>query len=164
MKASEKCLELIKHYEGMSLSPYLCPANVVTIGYGTVIRDQYGNALKGEQGMQDAMRWYHELAKITPADADRFLANLMPIYEGMVMDNLQVKQEQHQFDALVSHAYNCGISENLYRLINDNAPLDKITEWFETKYITAKGKVLRGLVKRRKSESVLYSSGELVLY
>ena len=30
-------LELIKKYEGLRLSPYLCPAGVPTIGYGTTV-------------------------------------------------------------------------------------------------------------------------------
>jgi len=34
MKTSAKGIALIKHFEGFSAKPYLCPGNVVTIGYG----------------------------------------------------------------------------------------------------------------------------------
>ena len=33
-KASNNLIELIKKFEGFSAKPYLCPAKVVTIGYG----------------------------------------------------------------------------------------------------------------------------------
>ena len=35
MKASKKCYDLIKQFEGFSAKPYLCPAQVWTIGYGS---------------------------------------------------------------------------------------------------------------------------------
>ena len=35
MRISEKGLNLIKKYEGFSSKPYMCPANVPTIGYGS---------------------------------------------------------------------------------------------------------------------------------
>jgi lysozyme len=35
MKTSNKGIELIKHFEGFKRAPYLCPAGVWTIGYGT---------------------------------------------------------------------------------------------------------------------------------
>jgi lysozyme len=33
-KIGQKGLDLIKSFEGLYLKPYLCPANVPTIGYG----------------------------------------------------------------------------------------------------------------------------------
>ena len=35
-KISSKGVELIKSFEGLFLKAYLCPANVPTIGYGTI--------------------------------------------------------------------------------------------------------------------------------
>jgi GH24 family phage-related lysozyme (muramidase) len=37
MNINEAGLKLIKHYEGCKLKPYLCPANLWTIGYGAVL-------------------------------------------------------------------------------------------------------------------------------
>lgn len=34
MRTSQKGINLIKKYEGLRLEPYLCPANIPTIGYG----------------------------------------------------------------------------------------------------------------------------------
>ena len=85
-------------------------------------------------------------------------------FESIVKKNLKVKLEQHQFDALVSHTYNCGVSDTLYRLIN-TLPLDSeaIEIWWKTKYITAGGKQLNGLIKRRKVEYNLFKTGKLNL-
>ena len=35
MKTGEVGVEIIKKYEGFSAKPYLCPANVPTIGFGS---------------------------------------------------------------------------------------------------------------------------------
>lgn len=40
---SKNGLELIAEFEGFRSEPYLCPANVATIGYGTTI---YPNGLR----------------------------------------------------------------------------------------------------------------------
>ena len=34
MKASKECIEAIKRFEGLHLEVYMCPAGVLTIGYG----------------------------------------------------------------------------------------------------------------------------------
>ena len=51
---------------------------------------------------------------------------------------------------------NTGGSDTLFKLINDKATDQAIYNWFTTKYTTANGVVLRGLVSRRKSEADLY--------
>lgn len=35
-KTSKNGVDLIKKYEGFSSKPYLCPANVATIGFGAI--------------------------------------------------------------------------------------------------------------------------------
>jgi len=34
---SDACIDLVKSFEGFFSKPYLCPAKVPTIGYGTII-------------------------------------------------------------------------------------------------------------------------------
>jgi len=41
-------------------------------------------------------------------------------------------------------------------LINQKENKEKIRFWFENTYITVKGKVIRGLVERRKKEADLF--------
>ena len=70
---------------------------------------------------------------------------------------MKVDVKQNEFDALVSHTYNTGGSTTLFRLVNAKADKDKIKNWFTTKYITANGKRLKGLVIRRQKEWLLYN-------
>ena len=42
-KVNNAGLELVKGFEGLFLKPYLCPAQVPTIGYGTIV---YDNGIK----------------------------------------------------------------------------------------------------------------------
>ncbi len=39
MKTSQRGLDLIKHYEGIKLKPYRCPAGLWTVGCGHLIGD-----------------------------------------------------------------------------------------------------------------------------
>ena len=34
---NERGIEMVKSFEGISLKPYLCPANVWTVGYGATV-------------------------------------------------------------------------------------------------------------------------------
>ena len=37
MHINEHGIEIVKNFEGISLKPYLCPANVWTVGYGATV-------------------------------------------------------------------------------------------------------------------------------
>lgn len=144
METGAKGLELIKSFEGLFLKPYLCPAKVPTIGYGSTY---YENGTKVKLTDQ----------KISIDRAEALLLNTLKKYEDIVTKNIKVTLTQNQFDALVSHTYNTGGSSTLFKLVNEgNKP--SIKTWFETKYTTGNGIVLKGLVRRRKAESDLYFS------
>ena len=40
---NEGGIEIIKSFEGFSLLPYLCPANVWTVGYGATVSSTGGS-------------------------------------------------------------------------------------------------------------------------
>lgn len=143
MKTSQIGVDLIKHFEGFISKPYLCPAGVATIGYGST---KYADGKKVK--LNDKA--------INENEATLLLKNTLTIYENIVNKKVKVQLKQSQFDALVSHTYNTGGSNTLFNLINNEANDESIKKWFETKYISANGKVLKGLVERRKSESKLY--------
>lgn len=63
---------------------------------------------------------------------------------------------QNQFDALLSHTYNMGGSNTLFSLINQKAVFLKIRDWPTSRYIMADGKVLNGIIKRRKAQVDLF--------
>ena len=142
MIPSKNCIDLIKKYEGCVLKAYLCPANKVTIGYGSCYW-QDGKAVKiGEV--------------ITLEGAEKLLLQTLSKFVTIIQKKVTVQLNQNQFDSLLSYTFNTGGSLTLFNLINSKAPNEEIREWFETKYISAKGKVLKGLIERRKAEANLY--------
>jgi len=142
MTTSQRGIALIKQFEGLKLNAYLCSANVPTIGYGNTY---YPNGIKVKLG-----------DKISQEQAEELLKDILKKFEAIVNRKLKVKVSQNQFDALVSHTYNTGGSDTLFRLINNGANEQDIRSWIETRYITANGVKLNGLVRRRKAESDLF--------
>jgi len=143
MRISEEGKDLIKSFEGCRLNAYKCSAGVPTIGYGNTY---YPNGDKVQ--MNDV---------ITLQQAIELFDDLIVRYERIVNSKLKVEVKQNEFDALVSHTYNTGGSTTLFKLVNAKADKDKIKNWFTTKYITANGKRLKGLVIRRQKEWLLYN-------
>lgn len=143
MKTSQKGINLIVSFEGFSAKPYLDSAGVPTIGYGNTY---YPGGTKVT--MKDPT--------ITKEKGAELFAAILPTYEKIVNSKVKVALSQNQFDALVSHAYNTGGSETLFSLINKRGADLEIRNWFITKYITAGGKVLNGLIRRRKAEADLF--------
>ncbi len=136
MKTSKTGLDLIKTFEGCRLKAYKCPADVWTIGYGHT-----GSDVK--QGMV-----------ITQAEADRLLQQDLERFEKNVMKFAnKYHWTQNEFDALVSFAFNVGSIDQL--VSNGNRTKAQIAEAI-TKYNKAGGKVLAGLVRRRKAEQELF--------
>jgi lysozyme len=145
-KASNNLIELIKKFEGFSKIPYLCPANVPTIGYGST---RYANGLKVTLSDNP----------ITEREGIALLKQTLNQYELAVDSYCRDDINQNQFDALVDFAYNCGNanlkSSTLLKKVNAN-PND-ITIGLEfAKWNKGGGKILNGLVKRRAAESELY--------
>lgn len=140
-------LALIKGYEGLHLYPYLCPAGIPTIGYGTTL---YPNGRRVT--LQDKPLKEHEAEVILKA-------TLAP-YERGVSALLKVATTQFQFDALVSFAYNLGLGalgkSTLLKYVNAKKPLSAIEGEF-MKWVKGGGRTLPGLVARRQAEFQLYS-------
>jgi lysozyme len=142
MKTSQKGIELIKQFEGCKLKSYKCPASVWTIGYGNTFYLDGSKVLMGQ--------------KISQVEADMLLLKLLPKYEATVIKNIKVALNQNQFDALVSFCWNCGSSQTLFRLVNQKATDEIIYDWLINHYIMGGGKVLAGLVRRRRVEADLF--------
>lgn len=146
MKISNNGIELIKKYEGLKLAPYLCPALVPTIGYGST---RYENGTKVR--ITDP--------RITIDRAEKLLKNTLKKYENGVSKLVTANINQYQFDALVSFAYNLGVAalagSTLLKKVNAN-PNDPDIEVQFNKWVKVGSKVLPGLVKRRADEAQLY--------
>lgn len=145
MKTSQKGINLILQFEGFSSKPYLDSAGIPTIGYGNTY---YPGGKKVT--MKDPA--------ITKEKGAELFASVLPAYENIVNSKIKVPINQNQFDALVSHTYNTGGSDTLFSLVNKKASAADIRNWFTSRYITAGGKVLNGLIRRRKAEADLFFS------
>ena len=135
MKISEKGIELIKQFEGCKLTAYKDAVGVLTIGYG------HTGDVKANQ-------------KITQKKADELLKEDLHRFEIHVSEyRKKYKFTQNEFDALVSFAFNIGNINQLtkYGKRNKGQIADAILL-----YNKAGGKVLSGLVKRRKAEYDLF--------
>lgn len=147
-KISNLGLELIKKYEGFKAKAYLCPANVITIGYGSTYY---------EDGRKVKLTDY----PITQERATELLEALLVSYERSVDSYCRDDINQNQFDALCSFAYNCGVgnlkSSTLLKKVNKNPNDPTIKDEF-LKWNKGGGKVLTGLTKRRIEEAQLYFS------
>jgi lysozyme len=161
MKTSIVGINLIKEFESLhdgdlstiGLQPKMCPAKVWTEGYGRAMRNKDGVFLKGTKDKKEA---YANITISNKQEAEKALIEDLRVFERIVSFKIKILLTQNQFDALVSYTYNTGGSDTLFKLINKKAPEEQISKWFETKYITANGVRLNGLVRRRKAESDLF--------
>jgi hypothetical protein len=82
----------------------------------------------------------------------------MAKFEAVVEKLVKVELKQHQFDALVSFAFNCGegalAKSTLLRKVNNKDFAGAAQEFH--KWTHGGGRVLPGLVRRRASESLLF--------
>lgn len=141
MKASGRCKELIKKYEGCRLEAYKCPAGIWTIGYGHTGQDVFEGKI------------------ITQQEVDKLFNKDILKFEKAVSRMVKTTINQNQFDALVSFAYNLGIgalqNSTLLKKLNNNDFTGAANEFDRWVYGNNKTK-LEGLVRRRKEEKELF--------
>lgn len=141
MTPSANCFAIIREFEGLKLKAYLCPAKVPTIGYGSTGPD-----------IKLGMVWTLDQAK---ARLERDVTKFAIGVEKLIG---KTPTTQGQFDAMVSLAYNIGIGAFAKSsiLANHNAkrPLNAAASF--ALWNKGGGKVLAGLVRRRKAEADLY--------
>jgi len=162
MNPSEKIYPFIKIFESLhdgdlrkiGLQPKLDPVGYWTEGWGHLML-RNGKKLSVKDFPTIASVLPYSVIKTTE-DADKWLEiDLQETVRG-VNNRLKIPVTQYQFDALVSHAFNCGFSSTLYKLVNSKAPISQIKNWFTTKYITANGIYLKGLQYRRNDEFEIF--------
>jgi lysozyme len=145
VKISAAGLKLIKEFEGLRLTAYICPAGVLTIGYGSA----GPHVTPGKA--------------ITRAQADALLLKDLARFEAGVSELITKPLTQGQFDALVSFAFNlgCGALEEstLRRRLNGGEDANTVIAQELPKWVKAAGATLPGLVRRRAAEVELATSG-----
>lgn len=159
-------IELIKSFEGImdgdpttvNLDPYLCPANFWTIGWGHIVRDKSGNALRFGVNKVKAYSVYPH--GITMKEAESLLMDDVKIFVNCVDSRVTVPINNNQRCALVSFAFNVGCLNftlsTLLKVLNrgeyDKVP-DQLLRWNKSA-----GRVLNGLTRRRKAEAKLWNT------
>jgi lysozyme len=141
---SKQVLDLVKQAEGYASTPYLCPAGKQTIGYGHVMRP--GEVFEIPLSEDDA-------EALLRVDLVKFAKGVSKLVTRLL--------EPHQFDALVSFAFNVGngnfSSSTLLRLLNQRKY--RRAGWqFKRWSRDGTGRVLLGLSRRRAAEHKLYRS------
>lgn len=144
MRPSEKIKETLRKWERCRLSAYVCPAGVLTVGYGHT----------GPDVRRGMVITHAEAELLFDRDVEKFAAGL----DRLLPDGLA----QNQYDALFSFAYNVGIGafkdSTLLRKVRKNPSDRSIPDEFG-RWVRGGGKVLPGLVTRRKHEASIYLNG-----
>lgn len=143
--------EAVKHYEGLRLVPYKCPAGKWTIGYGHLCPPDQRPISKEEA--ERLLRWDM---------LDAFEAVLRQWPEG-------ADAPAHQLAALTSFVFNLGegnfASSTLLQRLRARKFSDvpaQIRRWNKATVDGVK-KRLPGLVKRRQCEALCFEAGEVVI-
>ena len=146
MTASKNCINLIKMFEGYKAKAYLCPASVVTIGWGSTMytdgrKIKLGDTINEDQAEQ-LLLWE--------------LKNKSIALHGLNLN-------QNQFDSLLSFVYNLGIGafakSTLKKKIllnpNDVTIKDEFMKWNKAR-VSGELIELKGLTRRREAEAEMY--------
>lgn len=141
-RIGQKGLDLIKSFEAWRATAYLCPAKVLTIGWGsTGPHVKSGMVISRERG-----------EALLCADLARF--------EAAVTKVIEVNVTQNQYDAMVSLAFNIGIGAFTRSSVarKTNARDFAGAKASFALWNKANGRVLSGLVRRRYEEAKLFAS------
>ena len=161
-RLNEFGLELLTEYErgpqdgsvpltpgGAAMEPYVCPGDMLTIGYGCT---KYFGGME----VLPTDRLSDE------ASARALLADQLIEYEAAVKRLVTVPLNSNQFSALTCFAFNCGISalggSTLLKHVNSHR-FDDAADQFGAWLYSTSGKhkqALRGLLRRRYSEACLW--------
>jgi lysozyme len=138
---NQKGIQLVKHFEGLYLSPYVCPSGKKTIGFGHTGK-------KAREGR-----------KITAAQAEALLQQDLAKAEAVVRKFVKVPLNSNQFSVLVSFTFNTGAGafqrSTLLKLVNQQdfaGAAVELGKWVHGN----RGRRLQGLVLRREAERKLF--------
>jgi lysozyme len=139
-------LALIVEFEGFRSKAYRDPIGLPTIGYGTTVypdgrKVRMGDVVSKEAAMSYAL---HDITTERIPGIQRIIK--VPLHD-------------NELCALISFCYNVGVSalkrSTLARKLNAGSPRVEVANEF-LKWTRAGGRVLAGLVRRRKAERALF--------
>lgn len=139
MQVPKEAIVIAKHFEGLRLVPYFCPAGYLTIGYGHLCKDKQ--------------------SAITEAEAETLLLQDLEIAMNAVLKLCPKlkRASSGRLSAIIDFTFNLGAghleNSTLRRRINQNE-WDVVPEELR-KWVYARGVKLPGLVARREAEIIL---------
>ena len=141
VKAFESCMKAIPGRPGY-FKPYDDGVGVLTIGWGHT---------------NHHLPHFDKGAVWSQAECDSALAGDMQTFERHVAKQCNVKLEQYEYDALVSWSFNTGgpATATLWKKLNTGNRAAIPTEL--AKWNKGGGKVMKGLVRRRKAEGLMFA-------
>ena len=145
MQCNEEGLRIIKYFEGFHSKPYLCPAGVPTIGFGST---------RGLNGKRIRINSAH----ITEEEGETLLQRDVQSAASAVKRLIKVKLNENELSALCSFVYNLGsgrLQSSTLRAKLNRGDYEGASLEFP-KWRRAGGKILRGLVLRREMEVKLF--------
>jgi len=164
VKLSKAGEDLMHRFEGCRNKPYLCPADIWTIGYGhvlyqeqirlPVVTDKPNVVIRRKFSLrqEDNRVWSkEEINDLFRKDVATFERGVLRLVPGVV-------GRQGSFDALVSISFNFGLGNlqrSTIRMKANRGDWEGAAEAFRA-WTKGGGKVLPGLVKRREAEIALF--------
>lgn len=149
-RLSSRGAAFIGRFEGFRPLPYNDPAGHATIGYGHLIH-------LGRVTEDDRRKW----KRMSQAQGLALLRKDSQRFADAVRRLVKPKLKQHEFDALVSFAFNVGVhafeKSTLLKLLNRGdrrGAAAQLIRWDK-----AGGKRLPGLTRRRRAERLLFLTG-----
>jgi len=144
MHPSGECVKIVEHFEGFRSETYYDSAGHLTLGHGFTHGIRPGDTITYEESKK------------------RLLKELDKNYADAVRLHVKVPVTQEMFDALTCFTFNLGpgslANSTLLKKLNQK-DYEGAAEEFE-KWIYAGGKVLAGLVRRRKAERALFEGND----
>jgi len=142
--ATKEFFDMVAFFEGCKLSAYTCPAGIVTIGYGNTYYED-GTPVK----LGDV---------ITKERAKQLKLNILQGFIKELKSLLKKPYQDHEFYAMLSLLYNIGGKQfsksSVLKYFNQddkNMAAESFLLWNRSS-----GKVLLGLVRRRRAEKQMF--------
>lgn len=156
--ATEPDVRFVAAHEGFASKAYRCPAGVITIGYGfTMSSKTFANWWRTKHGR--ALRIGDT---ITRTDANTILRALMNEEYGAAVNSQVHPTKQHQWGGATSVAFNAGTGSLKWKWAQalKAGKVSEAARLLRTTAVTANGRRLPGLVRRRKEEADLIETGK----
>lgn len=136
-----KAIQLIKKFEGFRATAYRDPVGVLTIGYGHTSGVKPGDKISEQ---------YAEML---------LMEDLQPLRSKLMAYDPEYHWNENEYNALLSFMYNLGVNSLDQVTKNGKRTKEQISEAILL-YNKAGGRVLPGLVTRRKEERDLFNSNK----